>query len=116
MLIFAFIPASFFILGLFVATGGDTDGDTGPLRRVRWWLDRWGLRWIGKGAYAYPEGKTWYYPVLYCPVCMSSLWGSLFYAGAWALTGAGAWWLLWTPVHVLATYALVNFIWTRWNA
>lgn len=115
MLLFLPIVNAFFILGLYWATGGDTEGDTGPLRRLRWFLDRWGTYYEGTSPYGWYVGRKWYYPVLYCPVCMSSLWGTLFYAGAWAVMGAGWGWLLWTPVHVLTTYGLVSFLHTMHN-
>jgi hypothetical protein len=70
-----------------------------PLHFLRKILDKVGLK---DG-----EARTWYYPVLYCPPCMSSLHGLL----VW-LTFGGELYLL--PLHLIATYGLVSYIRNHW--
>jgi hypothetical protein len=109
-MIFLPILNALFILGLYKATQED-----GPLSFIREFMDKWGMRHHHYGGmYNDPlsvptEAKTWYYPVLYCPVCMSSLWGTVGFSIALVITGA--WSLAWLlPFHVLATYGAVYWL------
>ena len=103
ILLFLPIPNALFILGLYWITSEDN-----LLHGVRRFLDRWGLDKDG-------EGRTWYYPVLYCYQCMSSVWGILFFVGAVWLTGSTWNALWWLPVHVLGTFGTVEFLWARYH-
>ena len=89
------ILAAFFIMGLYRIT---TVGE--PLNFVRRLLDRFGMKDDGP--------RLWYYPVLYCPPCMSSLWGTAVLAAFCALYG---WhWAVFLPFHLLATYGAVSWL------
>jgi hypothetical protein len=69
-----------------------------PLYFVRKWMDGIGLR---------DEPRTWYYPVLYCSRCMSSLWT----AGVYFLTTAPSWATLYEiPICMLGTFGAVYFL------
>jgi hypothetical protein len=89
------ILSTLVILGVWHITQEDY-----PLHFVRRFLDRVGM--IRFDAPYADEAKTWYYPVLYCVRCMSSVWGAALF---FILPNTPDVWLL--PFHVLAVFGLV---------
>lgn len=46
-------------------------------------------------------------PTIYCNVCMSSFWGSIYY---WAIIGTiDHWFFIW-PLHLIATAAIITLL------
>jgi len=65
-------------------------------------------RWIGEQ----PKSIQWLLkPVIWCPVCMSSLWS----AGFWLISYPLGWELLYLiPGTIIPVYGLNSFIWNQW--
>lgn len=88
------ILSSLFSLGLYYVT---QKGE--PLYFIRRVLDKIGLKNSG-------EGRTWYYPILFCPVCMSSFHSVVVYLVFHFLSWATLYEL---PMIIICVYALNHF-------
>lgn len=103
--------AAFFINGLYEVTQEDQ-----PLYFIRKFFDKFGMHPNEyDDLYQIPEmpteAKTWYYPFLYCPACMSSFWGGSIFVVYSLFTGVTMWLL---PFHVITTYGIVVYLRNQW--